>query len=60
MRESIARTAKARGTTESEFVRQAVQARLWEEGFEETRRQLQPVAQRMNLLTDDDVFEVVS
>lgn len=60
LRQTLARTAKARGTTESEFVRQAVQTKLWEEAFEESRRQLQPSSRALGLLTDEDVFRVIS
>jgi len=60
LRRDVARAAKRRRVSESEFVRTAVQRQLWSDAFEETRRQVVPRARAAGLYTDEDVFKVVS
>lgn len=60
VRERISREAKRRKLSESEFVRRALQNQLWEDAFEESRRQLLPRARAKGLYTDEDVFRLVS
>ncbi|MDD2763026.1 MAG: hypothetical protein PHE83_03505 [Opitutaceae bacterium] len=60
MRREIGRSARTLQLTESEFVRRALQDRLWEEAFEASRRKLVPRARAQGLYTDEDVFKRVS
>ncbi len=60
MRREIGESARALHLTESEFVRRALQDRLWEEAFEASRRQLVPRARARGIYTDEDVFRQVS
>ena len=59
-REEIARAAKRLKLSESEFVRRALQAQIWSDAFDETRRKLAPKARAGGLYTDEDVFKQVS
>ena len=59
-RKEIARAAKRRKLSESEFVRRALQAQIWSDAFEETRRKLVPKARALGIYTDEDVFKQVS
>lgn len=60
MRREIGLSARALNLTESEFVRRALQDRLWEEAFEASRRKLVPLARAQGIYTDEDVFRLVS
>lgn len=60
MRREIGESARALHLTESEFVRRALQDRLWEEAFEASRRQLVPRARARGIYTDEDVFRQVT
>ncbi len=60
MRREIGQSARALHLTESEFVRRALQDRLWEESFEASRRKLAPLARARGIYTDEDVFKRVS
>lgn len=60
MRREIRISARALHLTESEFVRRALQDRLWEEAFEASRRKLVPLARAQGIYTDEDVFNQVS
>jgi len=60
LRQKVARACKRRQLTRSEFIRRALQEKLWEEAIEESRRQLVPMARAQGLYTDEDVFRVIS
>ncbi|HSY52889.1 MAG TPA: hypothetical protein VK785_00490 [Opitutaceae bacterium] len=60
MRHEVGRTARALHLTESEFVRRALQDRIWEDAFEASRRKLVPLARAKGIYTDEDVFRLVS
>ncbi len=59
-RAQLARAAKRRKLSESEFVRRALQTQLWQDAFEESRRKLAPRARAMGIYTDEDVFKQIS
>lgn len=59
-RKEVARAAKRRKLSESEFVRRALQTQIWHDAFEETRRQLVPKARARGIYSDEDVFKLVS
>ena len=59
-RKEVARAAKRRKLSESEFVRRALQTQIWNDAFEETRRKLVPKARARGIYTDEDVFKLVS
>ena len=60
LRDEVTKRAKIQHLSQSEFVRQAVQEKLWEDAVQESARQLAPSARAAGLHTDDDVFAVVS
>ncbi len=60
MRREVARAAKRQKLTASEYVRDAVQRKLWLDAFDETRRALLPKARSLGIYTDEDVFKLVS
>jgi len=60
LRRDVARAARARHMSESEFVCNAVQRQLWMEAFEATRRKAVPRARAAGIYTDEDVFKIVS
>lgn len=59
-RAEIARAAKRRKLSESEFVRRALQTQLWQDAFEESRRKLAAPARARGIYSDEDVFKLVS
>lgn len=60
LQREVARAAKRKHMSLSEYVRSAIQDKLWEEAFDESRRTLMPRAQAMGVYTDEDVFKLVS
>lgn len=56
----LARLAKLSGKSRSEIVRDALRRQLALETFERLRREVLPFAEARGLLSDDDVFGVVS
>ena len=60
LRRDLVRAAKDRGMTESEFVRGAVQQRIWAEAFDKSRRVLVSKARAQGIYTDEDVFKAIS
>jgi metal-responsive CopG/Arc/MetJ family transcriptional regulator len=60
LQREVAKAAKRNQMTLSEYVRKAIQDKLWEDAFDETRRKLVPRAQAMGIYTDEDVFKRVS
>ena len=59
-RAEIAKAAKRRKLSESEFVRRALQTQLWQDAFEESRRKLTARARARSIYTDEDVFTQIS
>ena len=60
LRRDVARSAKRQKITASEFVRDAVQRKLWQDSFDELCRAVEPKARKMGLYTDEDVFKKIS
>jgi hypothetical protein len=56
----VAKACKRDHLTQSEFVRKAVQDKLWEDAIDESRRRLVPQARARGLYTDEDVFQAIS
>lgn len=56
LRREVAEAAKRNQMTLSEYVRKAIQDKLWEDALDETGRKLAPRAQTMGIYTDEDVF----
>lgn len=56
LRKELARTAKAQHLTQSEFVRKAIQDKLWVDSVDASIRLLAPKARALGILTDEDVF----
>jgi Arc/MetJ-type ribon-helix-helix transcriptional regulator len=59
-RAQLARAAKRRKLSESEFVRRALQTQLWQDAFEESRRRLAVRGRALRIYTDEDVFKQIS
>ena len=60
LQKRLARLSKSTGRTRSDLVREALARQLALVEFESARRRARPFAERAGLLTDDDVFRVVS
>ncbi len=60
LRRNVARSAKRQKISTSEFVRDAVQRKLWQDAFDETCRALEPKARKLGIYTDEDVFKIIS
>ena len=60
LRRDVSRSAKKQHLTQSEFIRKAIQEKLWKDAFDATRRILVPKARAMGIYTDEDVFKIVS
>ena len=59
-RAELARAAKRRKLSQSEFVRRALQTQLWQDAFDESRRKMAPRARAIGIYTDEDVFKQIS
>ena len=60
LRKELAKTAKAQHLTQSEFVRKAIQDKLWTDAVDESVRLLAPNARALGIRTDEDVFKRIS
>ena len=60
MTRRLARLSKSSGRNRSEIVREALRRQLAIQGFDELRRRSVPFAEAAGLLTDEDVFRLVS
>jgi len=60
LRRDVSRTAKNRGLTESEFVRDALRRRLALDRFRSLRERAMAQARARGIYTDEDVFKIVS
>lgn len=56
----IARIASESGLTTSEYVRMAIHRKLWQDAVTESRRVAMPRARAKGILTDEDVFALIS
>jgi predicted transcriptional regulator len=56
----LARIAKRTGKTKSQIAREALARQVAVARFREARRKILPFAEAQGLLTDEDVFRVVS
>jgi len=56
----LSRVVKLSGRTQSEVVRDALRRQLVIDLFEQMRRRVVPFAEAQGLLTDEDVFKLVS
>lgn len=57
---ALTRFAKRTGRPKSELAREALRRQLAIARFDEARRSILPFAEARGLLTDEDVFELVS
>ena len=57
---ALAQLAKTSGRTESEIAREALRRQVAVARFRELRRKTLPFAEAQGLLTDDDVFRLLS
>ena len=56
----LARVVKLSGRSQSEVVRDALRRQLALDLFEQTRRRVAPFAEAQGLLTDEDIFKLLS
>jgi predicted transcriptional regulator len=56
----LGRIAKRTGKTKSEIAREALKRQVAVERFREARRKILPFAEAQGLLTDEDIFRIVS
>jgi Arc/MetJ-type ribon-helix-helix transcriptional regulator len=56
----LVRVVKLSGRRQSDVIREALRRQLTLELFEQTRRRVAPFAEAQGLLTDEDVFKLVS
>ena len=60
LEELLDRVCDETGKSRSEVVRNALRRQLRLELFEEARRRIIPFAEKQGILTDEDVFEIMS
>ena len=60
LQRELKRLAKQLGQSQSEIVRDAIRRQIAVLRFERTRRSLLPLAEAQGILTDEDVFRIVS
>ena len=60
LRKQVAQASRRGHLTQSEFIRKAVQEKLWEDAIDESRRRLVPLARAQGIYTDEDVFKTIS
>ena len=56
----LARVVRLSGRSQSDVVREALRRQLAIDLFEQMRRRVAPFAEAQGLLTDEDVFKIVS
>ncbi len=56
----LTRASKKSGRSKSEIAREALRAQLRIQQFEEFRKKMMPFAEARGLLTDEDIFSLVS
>lgn len=60
LQQELLRLSRQLGCSRSEIVRDAIRRQLALLRFEQTRRTLLPLAEAQGILTDEDVFRIVS
>lgn len=60
LRKERAKSAKAQHLTQSEFVRKAIQDKLWVDSVDESIRLLAPKARVLGIHTNEDAFKLIS
>ena len=60
LQRELMRLSRQLGRSRSEIVRDAIRRQLALLRFEQTRRTLLPLAEAQGILTDEDVFRIVS
>jgi metal-responsive CopG/Arc/MetJ family transcriptional regulator len=60
LRKQVAKVSKRDHLTQSEFVRKAIQEKLWEDAVDESVRRLAPKARALGIRTDEDVFKLLT
>lgn len=60
LQREVAKAARRDQITLSEYVRKAIQDKLWEDAFDTSRRAALPRAQAQGIYTDEDVFKLIS
>lgn len=58
--EELESLARETGRNKSDIVRQSLSLYLWEVRFKRLKKQLRPLAKKSGLVSEEDVFELVS
>lgn len=58
--EELESFARETGRNKSDIVRQSLSLYLWEARFKRLKKQLRPLAKKSGLVSEEDVFELVS
>ena len=56
----VERAARESGLTTSEYVRQAIFRKLWQDAAQESRSVAMPRARARGVFTDEEVFQLIS
>lgn len=60
MASELDKAVKETGRAKSEIVKEALRLYLWEERFKKIRKTLSAKAKKAGIVTDEDVFKIVS
>ena len=60
LRREVANKARAQRLTRSEYVRKAIQEKLWEDSVDDSVRRLAPKARALGIRTDEDAFKLLA
>lgn len=60
LEKALSRIAKSTGRTKSEIAREALERQVAVARFRELRRKVLPLAEAQGLVSDEDVFRVIS
>lgn len=60
MATELNRAVKETGRAKSEIIKEALRLYLWEERFKKIRKSLSVKAKKISVITDEDVFRIVS
>jgi metal-responsive CopG/Arc/MetJ family transcriptional regulator len=60
MASELDKAAKTTGRTKSDIIKEALQQYLWEDRFKKAKKGLTARAKKAGIVTDEDVFKIVS
>ncbi|MBM4136078.1 MAG: ribbon-helix-helix protein, CopG family [Nitrospira sp.] len=60
MASELNKAANATGRAKSEIIKEALRLYLWEERFAKIRKKLGAKAKKIGVITDEDIFKMIS